>query len=140
MLFKDYRKPLVIFCCIPLIMIGVIISILLTGKTFGFVAIVAALGLMGMMIKNGIVLMDEVTMQITQGAEPIKALLDSACARFRPVMMASLTTVFGMLPLVTDDLFAAGSITIMGGLLFGTLITLLIVPVLYAVFFGIKVK
>jgi multidrug efflux pump subunit AcrB len=140
MLFKDYRKPLIIFCCIPLIMIGVIISILLTGKTFGFVAIVAALGLMGMMIKNGIVLMDEVTTQISQGIEPIKALLDSACARFRPVMMASLTTVFGMLPLVTDDMFAAGSITIMGGLLFGTLITLLIVPVLYATFFGIKVE
>jgi multidrug efflux pump subunit AcrB len=140
MLFKDYKKPLIIFCCIPLIMIGVIISILLTGKTFGFVAIVGALGLMGMMIKNGIVLMDEIAMQISQGVEPVKALLDSTSARFRPVMMASMTTIFGMLPLVSDDLFGAGAVTIMGGLLFGTLITLLIVPVLYALFFGIKIE
>jgi multidrug efflux pump subunit AcrB len=140
MLFRDYRKPLIIFCCIPLIMIGVILSILLTGKTFGFVAIVGTLGLMGMMIKNGIVLMDEINMQIAQGVEPVKALLDSATARFRPVMMASMTTIFGMLPLVTDDLFGAGSVTIMGGLLFGSLITLLMVPVLYATFFKIKVE
>jgi multidrug efflux pump subunit AcrB len=140
LLFKDYKKPLIIFCCIPLIMIGVIISILLTGKTFGFVAIVGALGLMGMMIKNGIVLMDEIAMQISQGVEPVKALLDSTSARFRPVMMASMTTIFGMLPLVSDDLFGAGAVTIMGGLLFGTLITLFIVPVLYALFFRIKIE
>ncbi|MDR1408654.1 MAG: efflux RND transporter permease subunit [Tannerella sp.] len=140
MLFGDYKKPLIIFCCIPLIMVGVIISMLLTGKTFGFVAIVGVLGLTGMMIKNGIVLMDEISMQISLGVEPVKALLDSTSARFRPVMMASLTTIFGMLPLITDDLFGAGSVTIMGGLLFGTLITLFIVPVLYAAFFGIKIK
>ena len=138
MLFGDYRKPLIILCCIPLVMTGVIIAMLLSGKTFGFVAIVGALGLTGMMIKNGIVLMDEIAMQIAQGVEPVKALLDSASARFRPVMMASLTTIFGMLPLITDDMFGAGAVTIMGGLLFGTLITLLIVPALYATFFGIK--
>jgi multidrug efflux pump subunit AcrB len=138
MLFKDYRKLFIIFCCIPLIMVGVIVAMLVTGKTFGFVAIVGTLGLMGMMIKNGIVLMDEIAMQISDGVEPIKALLDSTSARFRPVMMASLTTIVGMLPLITDDLFGAGAVTIMGGLLFGTLITLLVVPVLYAVFFKIK--
>ncbi|MDR2120178.1 MAG: efflux RND transporter permease subunit [Tannerella sp.] len=140
MLFGDYRKPLIILCCIPLIMTGVIISILLTGKTFGFVAIVGALGLTGMMIKNGIVLMDEIAAQISRGTEPVRALLDSASARFRPVMMASLTTIFGMLPLVADDMFGAGAVTIMGGLLFGSIITLLIVPVLYAAFFGIKIE
>ncbi|MDR0505582.1 MAG: efflux RND transporter permease subunit [Dysgonamonadaceae bacterium] len=140
LLFKDYRKPIIIFCCIPLIMIGVIIAMLLSGKTFGFVAIVGSLGLMGMMIKNGIVLMDEIALQISQGIEPVKALLDSVSIRFRPVMMASMTTIVGMIPLVTDDLFGAGAITIMGGLLFGTLITLFIIPVLYAVFFGIKVN
>jgi multidrug efflux pump subunit AcrB len=139
LLFKDYKKPIIIFCCIPLIMIGVIIAMLVTGKTFGFVAIVGTLGLMGMMIKNGIVLMDEIAMQISQGIEPVKALLDSTSARFRPVMMASMTTIVGMIPLVTDDLFGAGAVTIMGGLLFGTLITLFIIPVLYAVFFRIKI-
>jgi multidrug efflux pump subunit AcrB len=120
-------------------MVGVIISMLLSGKTFGFVAIVGALGLMGMMIKNGIVLMDEIALRISQGVEPVAALLDSTSARFRPVMMASMTTIFGMLPLITDDLFGAAAVTIMGGLMFGTLITLLIVPVLYALFFKIKV-
>jgi multidrug efflux pump subunit AcrB len=140
LLFKDYKKPLIIFCCIPLIAIGVIISMLIMGKEFGFVAIVGALGLMGMMIKNGIVLMDEISMQISEGVEPVKALLYSTSSRFRPVMMASLTTIFGMLPLVGDDLFGAGAVTIMGGLLFGTIITLLIIPVLYALFFNIKVK
>jgi multidrug efflux pump subunit AcrB len=140
LLFKDYKKPLIIFCCIPLIIVGVIIAMLAMGKDFGFVAIVGVLGLMGMMIKNGIVLMDEISLQISGGVEPVRALLDSASARFRPVMMASLTTIFGMLPLVNDDLFGAGAVTIMGGLLFGTLITLLIIPVLYALFFNIKVK
>jgi multidrug efflux pump subunit AcrB len=140
LLFKDYKKPLIIFCCIPLIVVGVIIAMLIMGKDFGFVAIVGTLGLMGMMIKNGIVLMDEISLQISNGVEPVEALLNSAAIRFRPVMMASLTTIFGMLPLVNDDLFGAGAVTIMGGLLFGTLITLLIIPVLYALFFNIKVK
>ncbi|MDR1672239.1 MAG: efflux RND transporter permease subunit [Bacteroidales bacterium] len=140
MLFKDYRKPIIIFCCIPLIMVGVIVAMLISGKTFGFVAIVGTLGLMGMMIKNGIVLMDEITLQISMGIKPVKALLDSTSARFRPVMMASLTTVFGMAPLLSDDLFGSGAVAIMGGLLFGTLITLFFVPVLYALFFNIKTE
>ena len=59
MLFKDYRKPLIIFCCIPMVVVGVVAVMLLTGKTFNFVAIVGTLGLIGMLIKNGIVLMDE---------------------------------------------------------------------------------
>jgi multidrug efflux pump subunit AcrB len=137
-LFGDYRKPLIIFCCIPLILVGVIAAMLLAGQTFGFVSIVCVLGLIGMMVKNGIVLMDEINLQIKQGIEPVKALLDSTCIRFRPVMMASLTTILGMIPLLTDSLFAPGAVTIMGGLLFGTFITLLFVPILYAVFFRIK--
>jgi multidrug efflux pump subunit AcrB len=140
LLFKDYRKPLIIFCSIPLVMVGVILAILVSGKSFGFVAIVATLGLIGMMIKNGIVLMDEISMQIAQGIEPVKALLDSSSARFRPVMMASLTTVLGMMPLLPDNMFGPGSATIMGGLLVGTLITLFFIPILYALFFRIKIN
>lgn len=140
MIFKDYKKPLIIFCCIPLILVGVIAAMLISGKTFGFVSIVGILGLIGMMVKNGIVLMDEINLQIAAGIEPVKALLDSSAIRFRPVMMASLTTILGMIPLLSDGLFGPCAATIMGGLLFGTLITLLFVPVLYAVFFKIKVK
>lgn len=140
MLFKDYKKPLIIFCCIPLIFTGVIISMLISGKTFGFVAIVGVLGLIGMMIKNGIVLMDEIFEQISSGVEPSEALIESTVIRFRPVILVSLTTVLGMIPLLNDDMFGSMAVTIMGGLLVGTLITLFFIPVLYAVFFKIKLK
>ena len=138
MLFKDYRKPLIIFCCLPFILVGVVAVMLMTGKTFNFVAIVGTLGLIGMLIKNGIVLMDEITLQLNRGVEPITALIDSAQSRLRPVMMASLTTILGMIPLLTDSMFGSLAASIMGGLLFGTLITLLFIPVLYALFFHIK--
>lgn len=139
MLFKDYRKPVIIFCCIPLLLVGVIFGMLISGKTFGFVAIVGVLGLIGMIIKNGIVLMDEITLQLHEGVEPMKALLNSSSSRFRPVMMASMTTILGMIPLLTDDLFGPLAVTIMGGLFVGTMITLLFIPVLYSLFFKIKI-
>lgn len=138
MLFKDYRKPLIIFCCLPFIIVGVVIVMLLTGKVFNFVAIVGTLGLIGMLIKNGIVLMDEINSQIESGIEPITALVDSAQSRLRPVMMASLTTILGMIPLLPDAMFGSLAASIMGGLLFSTVITLLFIPVLYALFFHIK--
>lgn len=138
MLFKDYRKPIIIFCCIPFVMVGVVAVMLLTGKTFNFVAIVGTLGLIGMLIKNGIVLMDEITLQLQNGADAVMALINSAQSRLRPVMMASLTTILGMIPLLTDAMFGSLAASIMGGLLFGTFITLFFIPVLYALFFKIK--
>ena len=138
MLFKDYRKPIIIFCCLPMILVGVVAVMLLTGKTFNFVAIVGTLGLIGMLIKNGIVLMDEITLQLNQGVEPITALVDSAQSRLRPVTMAALTTILGMIPLLPDAMFGSLAASIMGGLTFGTLITLLFIPILYALFFHIK--
>ncbi|MBR1668154.1 MAG: efflux RND transporter permease subunit [Bacteroidaceae bacterium] len=138
MLFKDYKKPTIIFCCIPLVITGVIPVVLMTGKPFGFVAIVGVLGLIGMMIKNGIVLMDEINLEINQGLEPRVALIQSSKSRLRPVMMASLTTILGMIPLVPDSMFGSLAVTIMGGLFMGTLITLIFIPVLYAMFFKVK--
>lgn len=140
MLFKDYRKPAIIFCCIPMVIVGVVAVMLLTGKTFNFVAIVGTLGLIGMLIKNGIVLMDEITLQIHQGIDPITALIDSSQSRLRPVTMAALTTILGMIPLLPDAMFGSLAASIMGGLTFGTLITLLFIPILYALFFHIKNK
>ncbi|MDR1340271.1 MAG: efflux RND transporter permease subunit [Prevotellaceae bacterium] len=139
-LFKDYRKPAIILCCIPLLFVGVIFGMLLSGKTFGFVAIVGILGLVGLMIRNGVLLIDEIVLQLREGVEPEKALLDSSANRFRPIMMVSLATSLGMIPLLSDKLFGPLAVTIMGGLLFGTLITLVFVPVLYALFFRIKIK
>jgi multidrug efflux pump subunit AcrB len=139
-LFGDYKKPLIILCCIPLLFIGVIFGMLLSGKTFGFVAIVGILGLVGLMIRNGVLLIDEIVLQLKEGVEPEKALLDSSANRFRPIMMVSLATSLGMIPLLSDNLFGPLAVTIMGGLIVGTMITLLIIPVLYSVFFKIKVK
>lgn len=138
MLFKDYRKPTIIFCCIPFIMVGVVATMLLTGQTFNFVAIVGTLGLIGMVIKNGIVLMDEINLQIESGIDPRTALIESAQSRLRPVSMAALTTILGMIPLIWDAMFGSMAAAIMGGLLFGTIITLVFIPVLYALFFKIK--
>ncbi len=138
MLFKDYKKPAIIFCCIPLIFVGVIPAVLATGKPFGFVAIVGVLGLIGMMIKNGIVLMDEINLEISEGVAPRDALIGSSKSRLRPVMMASLTTILGMIPLIPDAMFGSLAVTIMGGLFVGTLITLIFIPILYAMFFKIK--
>lgn len=138
LLFKDYRKPFIIFCCLPLILIGVVIAMFISGKTFDFVAIVGTLGLLGMLMKNGIVMMDEITLQLKNGVEPTKALIDSAQNRFRPVMMASMTTILGMIPLLGDAMFGSMAVAIMGGLLIGSIITLIFLPVLYAVLFKIK--
>ena len=138
MLFKDFRKPAIIFCCIPMVFVGVVITMIVSGMTFTFCAIVGALGLIGMILKNGIVLMDEINLQLKEGKEPVAALIDSSQSRLRPVMMASLTTILGMLPLLTDAMFGSMAVAIMGGLLFGTLITLVFVPVLYAMFYRIK--
>ncbi|MCQ2196669.1 MAG: efflux RND transporter permease subunit [Bacteroidaceae bacterium] len=138
LLFKDYRKPTIIFCTIPMVFVGVILTMLLTGKQFTFVAIVGALGLIGMIIKNGIVLIDEINLELSQGVRPYDALINSSMSRLRPVMMASMTTVLGMIPLLTDAMFGSLAVTIMGGLLFGTVITLLVIPVLYAMFFKVK--
>ncbi len=137
MLFKDYRKPLIIMLCVPLLFVGAICGVWISGKAFGFVAICGVLGLIGMMIKNGVVLMDEIYLQINDGKEPMKALLDSSDSRFRPVMMASLTTILGMIPLLPDAMFGSLAATIMGGLLVGTLVTLIFIPILYSILFKI---
>ena len=139
LLFGDYRKPLIILCGIPLLAIGIVGAMLLTGKTFTFCAIVGTLGLVGMMMKNCIVLMDEIGEQIAAGTDPAKALVSSSESRLRPVMMASLTTILGMIPLLGDAMFGSMAATIMGGLLFSTFATLFFVPVLYAMFFKIRI-
>jgi multidrug efflux pump subunit AcrB len=137
-LFKDFRKPLMILLCLPLAITGVVAGMLIAGKEFGFVAIVGALGLVGMMIKNGVVLVDEVDIQIRSGKDPFLALVDASTSRLRPVFLAAMTTILGMIPLVNDDMFGALAVTIMGGLFIGTIITLVILPILYSLFFRIR--
>lgn len=140
MLFKDYRKPIIIMLCVPLLFVGAVLGVWLAGVPFGFMSIAGILGLIGMMVKNGIVLMDEINLQITGGKSPFNAILDSVDIRFRPVVMASLTTILGMIPLLPDAMFGPLAAAIMGGLFIGTLVTLLFIPILYTILFKIKVK
>ncbi|MDR0667290.1 MAG: efflux RND transporter permease subunit [Prevotellaceae bacterium] len=139
MLFKDVRKPLIIFLCIPLAAIGIVGGLLVSGKEFGFVAIVASLGLIGMMIRNGIVLLEEIARLVGAGVPPVEALLTASASRFRPVVMAAATSIVGMIPLLSDVLFGSLAVVFMGGLTVGTVITLMVVPVLYALFYKIRV-
>lgn len=136
-LFNALRQPLIIWCTVPLAIIGISFGLLFTGLPFDFMALLGALSLSGMLIKNAIVLIDEIDTQIRAGKERFLAVIDSATSRVRPVSMAALTTVLGMLPLLMDPFFASMSVAIMVGLTFATVLTLIVVPVLYAVFFRI---
>lgn len=135
LLFKGYRKTLIILISVPMLFVGAMLGLWISGKDMGFVAIAGILGLIGMMIKNGVVLMDEITLRLDNGEDQTTALMESAASRFRPVMMASLTTILGMIPLLSDDMFGSLAAVIMGGLTFGTFVTLVFIPILYSIFF-----
>ncbi|QVL36436.1 efflux RND transporter permease subunit [Aminirod propionatiphilus] len=138
-LFDSVRRPLIVFLTVPLSAIGVTAAFLLTGQPFGFMPIVGFLGLSGMLIKNAIVLIDQIELDRTEGKAPYRAILDSAVSRLRPVTMAAGTTILGVIPLLTDPLYAGMAVTIMGGLCGGTFLTLIVVPVLYRLVFRIAV-
>ncbi|MCZ6654893.1 MAG: efflux RND transporter permease subunit, partial [Planctomycetota bacterium] len=138
-LFNSIRLPLIIFLTVPLSLIGVTAGLLLADQPFGFMAMLGFMSLAGMLIKNAIVLIDEINMQIQQGKQPYNAVIDAGISRLRPVSMAALTTVLGMIPLLTDAFFVALAVTIMFGLAFATVLTLIFVPVLYVCFFRISV-
>ncbi len=138
-LFNSVRRPLIIFMTVPLSIIGVSAALLLTGLPFGFMCILGFLGLSGMLIKNAIVLIDEIELQLRRDVEAYKAVLDSSVSRMRPVIMASGTTILGMAPLLLDPLYNGMAVTIMGGLFAATFLTLIIVPVTYTMIYRIKV-
>jgi len=136
-LFNGIRQTLIVFLILPLSMIGITAGLVLTRQPFGFMALLGAMSLFGMLIKNAVVLLDQIEVEIHAGTPRYDAVIKSSISRMRPVMMASVTTIFGMAPLLTDPMFSAMAVTIMFGLLFATLLTLIVVPVLYALFFRI---
>jgi multidrug efflux pump subunit AcrB len=135
LLFNGFRQPAIIVLTFPLSIVGVTTGLLLTGRAFDFMAILGFLSLIGMMIKNAIVLLDQVDTELRGGKGLREAVVDSAVSRARPVLMAALTTVLGMIPLYFDVLFSAMAVTIMFGLTFATFLTLLVVPVLCTIFY-----
>lgn len=138
LLFKTYRKPTVILLMLPLIFIGIVLGLLLLGKSFDFFAILGLLGLIGMNIKNAIVLVDQIDIENQSGLDPRKAVIKATISRIVPVAMASGTTILGILPLLFDAMFGGMAATIMGGLLVASALTLFVLPVAYCAIHRIK--
>ena len=134
-LFNSLRHVVVIFLGLPLVVIGVAAGLLLADKAFGFMAMLGFLSLFGMHMKNEIVMLDQINLERNSGKKLMDAVLDAAVSRVRPVTMAAFTTVFGMATLLWDAFFSPMAVTIMGGLTFATVLTLIVVPVLYMSFF-----
>ncbi len=138
-LFNAYRPPLIIACLIPFAFIGVVAGLLITRQPFGFVALLGAMSLSGMMIKNAVILLDEIDIQKAAGSSDYDAIADAAVSRLRPVLLAAGTTVLGVIPLLPDVFWASMAVVIMFGLTVGSLITMILLPVLYSVFYRVTV-
>jgi len=139
LMFASVKQALVIWITVPLAIVGVAYGLLLSGAPFSFTALLAVLSLIGMQIKNGIVLVEEIKrLQEEEGYDWHRAISDASVSRMRPVTMAALTTILGMIPLLMDVFFRPMAVTIMAGLGFGTVLTLIVVPVLFALFYKVK--
>ena len=140
LLFNNLRQPLAIMLTVPLAVIGVSVGLLLANEPFGFMALLGFLSLSGMLIKNAIVLVDQIDVEIREGKARYQAVLDAAASRARPVFLGAATTVLGVAPLLVDPFFRSMAVTIMFGLIFATGLTLVVVPLLYSVVFRIRVS
>ena len=137
LLFDSLRQPLVIWATVPLAIIGVTMGLLLLNAPFGFMALLGFLSLSGMLVKNGIVLVEQIKLEM-ESREPFDAVVLASISRVRPVCMAAITTILGMVPLLFDAFFESMAVVIMFGLGFATVLTLIVIPVLYTLVYGIK--
>ena len=138
-LFNSIKEPLIVWLTVPLALIGVTTGLLVLNTPFGFMALLGFLSLSGMVLKNGIVLLDQIEIEMKSGKEAYDAVVDAAVSRVRPVCMAAITTILGMIPLLPDIFFKPMAVTIMFGLGFATVLTLIVVPVLYRLFHKVSV-
>ncbi|EKO3843154.1 multidrug transporter AcrB [Vibrio harveyi] len=138
-LFNSIKEPLIVWLTVPLALIGVTTGLLVLNTPFGFMALLGFLSLSGMVLKNGIVLLDQIEIEMKSGKEAYDAVVDAAVSRVRPVCMAAITTILGMIPLLPDIFFKPMAVTIMFGLGFATVLTLIVVPVLYRLFHKVAV-
>jgi multidrug efflux pump subunit AcrB len=136
LLFNALRQPLIIWLLVPMSVNGVVIGLLGTGLPFTFTALLGLLSLSGMLIKNGIVLVEEIDLVRADGLPLREAIVKASVSRLRPVMLAAVTTILGMAPLLGDAFFVSMAVTIMGGLAFATILTMVAAPVFYLIFFG----
>lgn len=139
-MFNALRQPLVIWLTAPLAVVGVTVGLIVFQTPFEFMAILGFLSLIGMMVKNAIVLVDQADVEIRDGKAPYFAIIDAALSRARPVLLGAFTTILGVAPLLIDPFFKSMAVTIMFGLLFATILTLVVIPLFYAIFFRVKVE
>ena len=136
-LFNDLRQPIIIMLTFPLALIGVTFGLLITGMPFGFMALVGTMSLLGMIVRNGVVLMGQIDTELAKGDRPYDAIVDASVERMRPVTVAAMTVIVGMAPLLRDPLFNSMAAAVMFGLIFATVLTLFVVPCLYMIFFRV---
>jgi multidrug efflux pump subunit AcrB len=139
-LFNGFRPMLICILVIPFVMIGITPGLLLTGTPFGFIALLGAMSLSGMMIKNVVVLLDEVNANLARGLDPYDALVEAGVSRLSPVVNAAGTTVLGVLPMLQDVFWVALAVTIFFGLIVGTMMTMVVGPTLYALLYRIPAR
>lgn len=138
LLFGNYRDPAVILLMTPLIFIGVVAGLLVTGNQFNFFSLLGLLGLVGMNVKNAVILITSINDLRREGADPYDAVVRAARGRLVPVCVASVTTVLALIPLLFDSLFASMASTVMGGLLVATVLTMEVLPAVYCIFYNVK--
>lgn len=138
LLFGNYRDPIVVLLMVPLIFIGVVGGLLISGSQFDFFSLLGLFGLLGMNVKNAVILLSSINEKRQSGISPYDAVVGAAKERLQPVLLASITTILALIPLLFDSLFKSMAATIMGGLFVATLLTMLILPVVYAIFYNIK--
>lgn len=138
LLFNNFREPIIILLMIPLIFTGVVLGLLVTGNQFDFFSLLGLLGLVGMNVKNGVILVNTVRDMRREGLSPYEAVVEAARGRLIPVSLASGTTILALIPLLFDSLFASMAATIMGGLMVATILTMVVLPVVYAIFYNIE--
>ena len=138
LLFNNFRDPFIILLMTPLIFIGVVVGLLLTGNQFDFFSLLGLIGLVGINVKNGVILLDAIKELMRDGVTPYEAVVRAAQSRLLPVSLASVTTILALIPLLFDSLFSSMAATIMGGLLVATLLTMIVLPATYAIAHGVK--
>ena len=140
MLFGNFRDPIAILLMTPLIIVGVVGGLVITGNSFDFFSLLGLLGLVGMNIKNAVILLSSIKENLSAGLQPYSAVVTAAHDRLIPVSVASITTILALIPLLFDSLFASMAATIMGGLFVATILTMVLLPVVYTIFYNIKIE
>ena len=140
MLFGNFRDPIAILLMTPLIIVGVVGGLVITGNSFDFFSLLGLLGLVGMNIKNAVILLSSIKENLSAGLQPYSAVVTAAHDRLIPVSVASITTILALIPLLFDSLFASMAATIMGGLFVATILTMILLPVVYTIFYNIKIE